>query len=152
MSLQDNIIRHLYRGFSTVVSLQSSLLASLKSEFILVFLLASLGSRFIQSSLLVSLWNIFLRRLYGDISTVTHISSKLEICLQRIRESTIYSIQTKPEISTFWLLLHESIQTSVLHFYKNIGYYVIDQTINNTTWDIRKQTLGYIIFVKGNKV
>ena len=67
--------------------------------------------------------------------------------LQHISEVTIYSIQAKLEISTFWLLL----QTSILYFYKNIGYYVIDQTINNTTLDIRKQTLGCIMFLKSKQ-
>ena len=77
-----------------------------------------------------------------------HIPSKPEIFLQRICEFTSLSIQAKPEASTFWLLLHGSLESSVKHFYKDIGYYVIDQTTNNDTWDIRKQTLGYIMFLK----
>ena len=150
MSLQDNILRHLYRGVSTIVSLRSSLLASLRSEFLRSSLLAylrseflqssvsaSLRSEFLQSSLLASLWNIFLQSLYGDIFTVTSIPSTLEMFLQRIsskpemflqhiRTSTICSIQAKSETSILWLLLYASVQTSVLLFYKYIGYYVID--------------------------
>ena len=76
------------------------------------------------------------------------IPSKPEIFLQRIREFTILSIQAKPETSTFWLLLHGLLQSSVIHFYKYIGYCVIDRTANNDTWDIRKQTLGYNMFLK----
>ena len=45
-------------------------------------------------------------------------------------------------------LLHGSLQSSVTHFYRYIGYYLIDRTTNNNTWDIRKQTLGYIMFLR----
>ena len=113
MSLQDDVLRHLYRDVSTIMSLQSSLLASLRSGFL-------------QSSLLASLWNIFLQRLNGGISTVISIPSKPQIFQQRIRESTIFSIQEKPERPTFWLLLYVSLHISVLHFYKYIGHYVIN--------------------------
>ena len=155
VSLQDNILSHLYRGISTVMSLQSflltyfsngflqlSLLTSLRSKFLQSSLHASLRSEFLRSSILISLWNIFLRRLYGDISTVTNITSnlkiflqgiqsKLEIFLQRIREFTISSKQVTPEASKSWLLLHKSLQSSVTFFYEYIGYYVIDQNTNN---------------------
>ena len=141
MSLQDNILLHLYRCVSTIVSLWSSLLASLRSEFLQSSLFASLRSDFLRSSLLASLWNIFLRRLYRDISTVTSVPSKPEFFLQHICEFTICSIQAKPETFMLWLLLHASVQTSVLLFYKYIGYYMIDQTTNNTT-------LGYIMLLK----
>ena len=82
----------------------------------------------IQSSLLKSLWNIFLQRLYRDISTdmFLRIPSKPEICLQHIQEFTILSIQAKAETSTLRLLLYGSLQLSVTHFYKYIEYYVID--------------------------
>ena len=84
VSIQDDIIRHVYKGFSTVVSLLSSLLTSIKSGFLQSSLLASLRNEFLRSSLLVSLWNLFLWCLYGDISTVTSILSKLMIFLQCI--------------------------------------------------------------------
>ena len=148
MSLQDHILCHLYKGNSMVVPLLSSLLASLRNKFLRSSLNASLRSEFLRSSLLASLWNIFLRRLYGDISMVKSIPSKPKILLQRISKFMILSIQAKPETSTFWLLLHESIQSSVTHFYKYIGYYVINRTTNNDTWDIQKQTIGYILFLK----
>ena len=47
VSLHDNILHHLYKGISMVVSLLSSLLTSLKSEFLRSSLLASLRSEFL---------------------------------------------------------------------------------------------------------
>ena len=172
VSLQGNILCHLCKGISTVMSLQSSLLAllrsgflrsslpaSLKSEFLRSSLPVFLRSEFLRSSILASIWNIFLQCLYGDISTVTSIpskpeiflqsiQSKPEISLQRICEFTILSKQVKSEASKSWLLLNESLQLSVTLFYKYIGCYVINQTINNTTWNIKKQSSGYIMFLK----
>ena len=50
-------------------------------------------SGFLQPSLLMSLWNIFLRHLYGGISTVLSIQAKPVIFLQRLYEciSTVLS-------------------------------------------------------------
>ena len=49
---------------STVVSLRSSLFASLRSEFLQPFLLTSLKNEILRPSLLTSLKSIFLRHLY----------------------------------------------------------------------------------------
>ena len=58
------------------------------------------------------------------------------------------SKQVKPEAFKSWLLLNESLQSSVTLFYAYIGYYLINQNTNNNTWNIRKQALEYIIFLK----
>ena len=76
------------------------------------------------------------------------IQSKPEIPLQNIHEFTILSKQVKPEASKSRLPLHASLQSYTKLFYKYLGYYVIDQNTNNNTWSIRKQTVGYIIFLK----
>ena len=76
------------------------------------------------------------------------IQSKPEIFLQRIREFTILSKQVKPESSKSWLPLHASLQSSAKSFYKYIGYYVIDQNNNIDTRNIRKQAVGYMMFLK----
>ena len=101
----------------------------------------------------MSLWNIFLRHIYKDIPTVTSISlkselflqdihSKPEILLQSIREFMMLSKQAKSEASKSWSPLYTLQQSYVKFFYKYIGYYVIDQNINNNTCSIRKQTKG----------
>ena len=77
--LYVDILRHLYKGISTVVSLLLSLLSSLRSEFLWSSLLLSLRSEFLRLSLLASLWNIFLWGLYKDIPTVRPIPSKSEM-------------------------------------------------------------------------
>ena len=79
---------------------------------------------------------------------VQGIHSKPEILLQSIREFMISSKQVKREVSKSWLPLHASLQSSEKLFYKYLGYYVIDQNNNNNTWNIRKQTVGYIMFLK----
>ena len=79
MSIHPSLLTSLRSGF-----LQSSLFVSLRSEFLQSSPHASLRSEFLQLSLLVSLWNIFLRRLYRDIYTVTSIPSKFEMFLQGI--------------------------------------------------------------------
>ena len=61
MLLHDNILRLLYRGISTVVTILSSLFASSRSEFLQTSLLTSLRSKFLQSSLLTSLRSEFLQ-------------------------------------------------------------------------------------------
>ena len=61
VSLQDNIWHHLYRGISTVISLQSSLFTYLRNEFLQSSLLTSLRSEFLQSSLSASLRSEFLQ-------------------------------------------------------------------------------------------
>ena len=84
VSLQDDILRHFYRGISMVMSLRSSLLISLRSGFLRVSLLASLRSEFLQSSLLTSLRNIFLRRLYRDISLRSSLYRQNLKCFCRV--------------------------------------------------------------------
>ena len=172
VSLYENILCHLYKGISTVMcllsplltslrgeSLRSSLLISLMSVNLQSSLLTSLRSKFLQSSLLASLWNIFLRCLYKDIPTVTPIPSKPEIfvqsihpkpeiLLQNIHKFMVFSKQVKLEASKSWLPSHVSLQSRAKLFYKYIGYYVIDQNTNNNTWNIKKQAVGYIMFLK----
>ena len=58
------------------------------------------------------------------------------------------SRQVKPEVSNSWSPLYESIQSYEKFFHKYIGYYLINQNINNNTWSIRKQTKEYIMFLK----
>ena len=61
VSLQDDILHHLYRGISIVMSVGSSLHTSLRSGFLHFYLLPSLRSEFLQSSLHVSLKIKFLQ-------------------------------------------------------------------------------------------
>ena len=100
--------------------LGSSLLKSLQSKFLRSSLLPPLPYGFLQSSLLVSLrsahvhisvlmtlWNLFLRCLYGDVSTIIRIQVKPEIHSYRYSYlykdiSTITPIHMKPEISKSW--------------------------------------------------
>ena len=107
----------------------------------------------------MSLWNIFLRHLYKDISTVTPIPSKpemvvqgihskLEMLLQNIWGFTIVPKQVKPETHKPWVPLHSSLQSYAEIFYKYISYYVIDQNTNNNAWNMRKQAVGYIMLLK----
>ena len=58
--------------------------------------------------------------------------------------------QVKPEAFKSWLLLHTSLQSCAKLFYKCIGYYVINRNTNtnNDTCSIRKQAVGYTIFLK----
>ena len=76
------------------------------------------------------------------------IQSKPEILLQNICEFTILSNQVKSEAFKLWLPLYESTQSPVKLLYKCIGYYVIDRNNNNNIWNIRKQAVGYIMFLK----
>ena len=107
VSLQDTTLRHPYRGISMVVSLQSSLFVSLRSEFLQPSLLMFLRNEFLQPFLLTSLISILLWHLYRSISMVL-------------------SIQEKPETPTFKFLLRESLPISLLLFYKQQAYNVID--------------------------
>ena len=126
--IHEVILHHLHDDISTIVHvlpsllmyqqnkiLRSSLLKSLQSKFLQLSVLASLQYGFLQSSLLVSLrstpiqtstllslWNIFLRRLYNDVSTIIRVQVKPEIhsythLYKNI--STVTSIHIKPEIS-----------------------------------------------------
>ena len=54
------------------------------------------------------------------------VTLKIRVMLQPVSELTILCIQAKSETSTFFVLLHGSIQSSVTHFYKYIEYYAID--------------------------
>lgn len=61
VSLHDDVLHHLYEGIYMVVSLLTSLLASLRSEFLQSSLLASLKSEFLRLSLFTSLRSEFLQ-------------------------------------------------------------------------------------------
>ena len=84
--------------------LQLPLLVSIRSGILQSFLLVSLQNKILLSSLLMSLWNIFLRRLYKDIPTVTPTLSKLEMFERKgkgeriCRESLSSKIQPRIEI------------------------------------------------------
>ena len=61
---------------------------------------------------------MFLRHLYGGISTVLSIQAKPLIFLQPLYGciSTVFSIQAKPETPTFKLLLRDSLPISLLTY------------------------------------
>ena len=128
--------------------LQSSLLTSLRIEFLWSSLRTSLRSDFLQLSLPTSQWSIYLRLLYKDIPTVIPIPPKPEVLLQSTREITILSNHIKSEASKLWLPLHASLKSCTKLFYKYIGYYVIDWNTDNNTWSIKRQAVGYVMFLK----
>ena len=105
------------------LSTRSSLLTSLQSEFVLT-----------------SLWKIYLRRLYEDILTVTAIPPNPEMLVQ--------GIQVKSKTPKTWLPLCSSLHSYSKLFYKFVTYYMIDHNYNIDTWNIRKQVVGYIMFLK----
>ena len=92
--LPDNILRHFYKGISTDVSLLSSLLTSLRGEYLQFSLLTSLRSKFLRLSLLTSLRSEFLHsynHLYSNLYENIPMTS-----LQRYLCCHIYTV--KPEM------------------------------------------------------
>ena len=101
-TFQQDIPCHLYKGISTIVHMILSLLVSLQNGILQSSLLVSLRSDSILASQLTSLWNIFLRRLYKNISTVIRIQVKPEThSYNHLYEDifTVASIHVKPEIT-----------------------------------------------------
>ena len=77
--IHEDILHHLQDNNSTVVHILPSLLMYLRNKVLQSSLLMSVRSKFLRSSLLAflqygfllsSLWNIFLRCLYVDVSTI----------------------------------------------------------------------------------
>ena len=78
ISLQDKFLRLSLLASLQYGLLQSSLLASLQHGFLQSSLLVSLQSNTAHTFTLLSLWNIFLRCLYGNVSTIISIQVKPE--------------------------------------------------------------------------
>ena len=78
-TLPQDIPCHLYKGISTIVHLLLFILVSLRNGILQSSLLVSLQNDSILESQLMSLWNIFLQRLYKNISTIIRIQVKPEI-------------------------------------------------------------------------
>ena len=106
ISVFEDLLHHLYKCISTVMLLLVSLRTSLLDEFLQPSLLMSIGSVILQSSLLtslqsnfvlISIWKIFLQCLYRDIHTVKGMPSKPEMFVQ--------GIQVKPEKPRSWIPL-----------------------------------------------
>ena len=96
------------------------------------------------------LWNLFLRCLYGDVSTIIHIQVKPEIHsywyshLYKVI-SIVTSIHMKPEISKSWISSRSSLQPYMKYFHKLIAYYIIDYNHYNNIINIRRQMVEYIM-------
>ena len=112
---------------------------SLRSEILQSSLLASLQSKFV----LIPLWKIFLQRLYKDNLTVTSIPSKPGMLVQ--------GIQVKLETPKTWPPLCLSLNSYAKLFYKLVAYYMFNNNYNINTWNIRRQVVGYIMFLKRNQ-
>ena len=76
------------------------------------------------------------------------IHPKPEILLQNIRVFAILSKQVKHEVFKSWLTSHTPLQPCAKLLYKYIGHYLIDQNTNNDILNIRKQAVGFIMFLK----
>ena len=70
--LRKLFLQHLYEGISTIVQLLLSLLVCLRNGILQSSLLVSLRSTPVRTCILSSLWNIFLQRLYKNVSTIIH--------------------------------------------------------------------------------
>ena len=133
-SLYEDILHHLYEGVSTIEHLLLSLFVTLQSEFLQPYLLVSLRSGILQSSLLaslqskfiltsplVSLWEIFLRRLYKDTPTVTHIYPNMKYFYKIFGDSWVHLNKQNLKNSNYgYLRIHHynhiwSCSTSLLH-------------------------------------
>ena len=73
------------------------------------------------------LWNLFLRYLYGDVSTIIRIQVKPEIYSYRYNYlyeviSTTIPIHMKPEISTSLTSSRSPLQPYMKYFHKLIAY------------------------------
>ena len=81
-------------------------------------------------------WNLFLRYLYGDVSTIIHIQVKPEIhsyWYSHLYEdiSTTTPIHIKPEIPKSWRSSRSSLQLYMKYFHKLIAYYITDYNYYN---------------------
>ena len=56
--------------------------------------------------------------------------------------------QVKLEAPKSWIPSHSSLQPYAKSFYKFVTYYIIDHNYNIDTWNIRKQVVGYIMFLE----
>ena len=145
--IHEDILHHLHNDTSTVVHVQLSLLVSLRNGIIQSSLLTSLPSLLVslrngvfQSSLLVSLrrnsvlasplmflWNIFLRRLYEDISTIIRIKVKPEThSYNHLYEdiSTVTPIHMRPEITRLWIPSRSLLQPHIQEVLPQ-SYYIL---------------------------
>ena len=137
----QDIPSHLYKGISIIVHLILPLLVSLRNGVLSSSLLLSLQSTSVLESPLTPLWNIFLRRLYKDISTIIYIQVKLEThSYDHLYEdvSTVTPKHTKLEITRSWVLSHSSLQTYMKYFHKLITNYMIDCNYSNNNGNIRR--------------
>ena len=98
---------------------------------------------------------MFLRYLYGDVSTIIRIQIKPEIHSYRYRDiyegiSTVthVPVHMKLEISTSWKSLHSYLQSYMKYFHKLITYYIIDYNHHNIINNVQRQVVGYIMPMK----
>ena len=64
----------------------------------------------------------------------------------------VQGIQVKPETPKItWLYLCSSLHSYSKLFYKFVAYYMFDNKHNIDTWSIRRQVVGYIMFLKRNE-
>ena len=131
--------------------LQSSLLVSIQNGVLQSSLLVPIRNTPVRKSTLLSLWNIFLRRLYKNVSTIIRIQVKPEIhSYSHLYEdiSTVTPIHIKPEITKSWIPSHSSLHPYMKYFHKFVTYYMVGYNHSNNIDNIRRQVVGYITSMK----
>ena len=99
------------------------------------------------------LWNLFLRYLYRDVSTIIRIQVKPKIHSYRYSHlykdiSTATPIHMKPEISKSWTSSRSSLQPYMKYFHKLIAYYIIDYDHYDNINNIQRQVIGHVMSMK----